>query len=519
THSLDTSRYAIVGGDLRDLPKLEEQLKKCHMDPNLPTLLMTECVLIYMTTEHSGGLIKWVATTFRSAMFINYEQVNMLDRFGQIMIENLQSKQCELVGADACRSLETQKERFLQHGWETVNGLDMLKVYQSLPPDETKMIEALEFLDEKEPFEQLMQHYCLCWAIKDSQNLGFFSKKKIMMNRKGFGFLLDVQESLSCWLPQNWAEGFNWGKEGGPCWLSAVLRGLPSPWPLAFSFLPEMLFPDLPFFFSLKRELASVWETLTLVLGVWCVCVCVCVCNPVGSELQLLVAVLRHTPDPEKLGVRRVAKARVEQQQAKKLEAFAPLLQRLPAQLLPAMATLGPGVCASEPELLGIQSESLWDPPLTRDKITTGLGGGVCRPCSFGYLRFPWRILASKCHTGWAPKAENDPRPVPERIKAGGVGGGKFCGASERKLGFGLPWQSMAALDVLPLGILIACLESIVETFPFAFDWRAFTGLLHVPPFKPSKALWGGWLSLPPPLENHPNIPEAGDSPVTQGQG
>ncbi|XP_058013486.1 leucine carboxyl methyltransferase 1 isoform X2 [Ahaetulla prasina] len=170
-HSLDTSRYAIVGGDLRDLPKLEEQLKKCHMDPDLPTLLMTECVLIYMTTEHSGGLIKWVTTTFRSAMFINYEQVNMLDRFGQIMIENLQSKQCELVGADACRSLETQKERFLQHGWETVNGLDMLKVYQSLPSDEIKRVEALEFLDEKEPFEQLMQHYCLCWAIKDSQNL------------------------------------------------------------------------------------------------------------------------------------------------------------------------------------------------------------------------------------------------------------------------------------------------------------------------------------------------------------
>ncbi|KAL7979017.1 hypothetical protein Chor_015041 [Crotalus horridus] len=138
----------------------------------LPTLLMTECVLIYLTIEHSSCLIKWVATTFQSAMFINYEQVNMADRFGEIMIENLQSKQCQLVGADACRSLESQKERFLQHGWETVNGLDMLKVYQSLPPDEIKRIEALEFLDEKEPFEQLMQHYSLCWAIKDSQNLG-----------------------------------------------------------------------------------------------------------------------------------------------------------------------------------------------------------------------------------------------------------------------------------------------------------------------------------------------------------
>ena len=33
-------------------------------------------------------------------------------------------------------------------------------------------IEGLEFLDEKELFEQLMQHYCICWASKDSSNLG-----------------------------------------------------------------------------------------------------------------------------------------------------------------------------------------------------------------------------------------------------------------------------------------------------------------------------------------------------------
>jgi len=33
-------------------------------------------------------------------------------------------------------------------------------------------IEELEFLDEKELFEQLMQHYCICWASKDSSNLG-----------------------------------------------------------------------------------------------------------------------------------------------------------------------------------------------------------------------------------------------------------------------------------------------------------------------------------------------------------
>lgn len=172
SHSLDSSRYAIIGADLRDLPKLEEHLKKCSMDPQLPTILVTECVLIYLTQEHSTVLLKWAAGIFPTAMFINYEQVNMTDRFGQIMIENLQSRKCNLIGVEHCKSLETQKDRFLQNGWETATALDMVKVYTSLPPADVKRIEALEFLDEKELLEQLLQHYCLCWATKDSSSLG-----------------------------------------------------------------------------------------------------------------------------------------------------------------------------------------------------------------------------------------------------------------------------------------------------------------------------------------------------------
>ncbi|KAJ6653918.1 hypothetical protein lerEdw1_007676 [Lerista edwardsae] len=167
-HSLDSSRYAIIGADLRELPKLEEQLRRCNLDPQLPTVLVAECVLIYMTQEHSAGLLRWAAGIFPVAMFINYEQVNMADRFGQIMVENLQSRHCNLIGVEHCRSLETQKDRFLQNGWETATAVDMVTVYASLPPADVKRIEALEFLDEKELLEQLMQHYCLCWATKDS---------------------------------------------------------------------------------------------------------------------------------------------------------------------------------------------------------------------------------------------------------------------------------------------------------------------------------------------------------------
>ncbi|XP_043945339.1 leucine carboxyl methyltransferase 1 isoform X2 [Protopterus annectens] len=172
SHGLDSDRYSVIGADLRDLPVLEEKLKKCNLDTQLPVVLLAECVLVYMAPERSANLVRWAADTFQTAMFINYEQVNMADRFGQIMVENLQRRQCTLAGVEVCRSLETQKDRFLLNGWENASAVDMMSVYNSLPRDDVSRIEKLEFLDEKELLQQLLQHYCICWATKDSNNLG-----------------------------------------------------------------------------------------------------------------------------------------------------------------------------------------------------------------------------------------------------------------------------------------------------------------------------------------------------------
>ncbi|KAG7226460.1 hypothetical protein INR49_013872 [Caranx melampygus] len=170
-HSLDSDRYCIIGADLRDISGLDEKLKKFQLNPELPTLLLSECVLVYMTPSQSSNLINWAAETFHTAMFINYEQVNMSDRFGQVMIENLQRRQCTLAGVEACQSLDSQRERFLKTGWEHADALDMMTIYSMLPQDDVARIERLEFLDEKELLQQLLQHYSICWATKDKLNL------------------------------------------------------------------------------------------------------------------------------------------------------------------------------------------------------------------------------------------------------------------------------------------------------------------------------------------------------------
>uniref|UniRef100_A0A672H5H9 Leucine carboxyl methyltransferase 1 n=1 Tax=Salarias fasciatus TaxID=181472 RepID=A0A672H5H9_SALFA len=171
-HSLDSDRFCIIGVDLRDISNLDEKLKKFQLNPELPTLLLSECVLVYMTPSHSSNLLHWAAETFHTAMFINYEQVNMSDRFGQVMIENLQRRHCTLAGVEACQSLESQRERFLKNGWEHADALDMMTVYSMLPADDVARMERLEFLDEKELLEQLLQHYSICWASRDKLSLG-----------------------------------------------------------------------------------------------------------------------------------------------------------------------------------------------------------------------------------------------------------------------------------------------------------------------------------------------------------
>lgn len=45
----------------------------------MPTLLLSECVLVYMTPAQSSSLVHWAAQTFHTAMFINYEQVKITD--------------------------------------------------------------------------------------------------------------------------------------------------------------------------------------------------------------------------------------------------------------------------------------------------------------------------------------------------------------------------------------------------------------------------------------------------------
>lgn len=174
-NELHSDAYHLVAVDLRKVTEVESKLSECLLEKNLPTLFLFECVLVYMPIASSWALLRSIASQFPTSFCINYEQVNMLDRFGDVMLNNLHSRGCSLAGVEACVSLKSQEDRFLQNCWDGAQALEMNQVYHSLPQAEIQRIEKIEFLDEKELLDQLLSHYCICVAWNDFHGIGLSS--------------------------------------------------------------------------------------------------------------------------------------------------------------------------------------------------------------------------------------------------------------------------------------------------------------------------------------------------------
>jgi len=172
---LHSGAYHVISADLRNASELIDKLDSLSLNRSTPTLFIAECVLVYLPAIDSSSLLTALATHYSTVFFVNYEQVNMTDRFGQVMLDNLQHRGCGLAGVDHCASLETQKARFRSSGWSHCEAIDMMAVYHSLPQDDVQRIEKIEMLDDYEMLAQLFEHYCVTWAYNDPQTLGLSS--------------------------------------------------------------------------------------------------------------------------------------------------------------------------------------------------------------------------------------------------------------------------------------------------------------------------------------------------------
>ena len=122
--------YVLHGCDLRDLSAFEQIIRK-NLDLNLPTLVISEVVLVYMESEYSDSLIQLLTSTLKCTTFVLYEQIIPDDSFGSMMVDKLNQRGCPLLSIHKYPTLKSQEERFKSLGYSDVLAYDMNVIYNS----------------------------------------------------------------------------------------------------------------------------------------------------------------------------------------------------------------------------------------------------------------------------------------------------------------------------------------------------------------------------------------------------
>ena len=75
--NLKSSHYTLISGDLKDFESIKGKLLNFGFDAQIPTLILSECLLIYLEVEKSTCLIQEFRNLIQDCAFIVYEQVHI----------------------------------------------------------------------------------------------------------------------------------------------------------------------------------------------------------------------------------------------------------------------------------------------------------------------------------------------------------------------------------------------------------------------------------------------------------
>lgn len=170
--ALHSPRYHIHPLDLRSLSKsTPDPIPTLQdVDPTLPTLLISECCLIYLPPDQADSVVHHFTTTIFPPTtplgLIIYEPIHPDDPFGRVMVSNLATRGIHLQTLNKYASLDAQRRRLREQGFEggqVAADIDFIwEIWVS--KGEKERVAGLEMLDEMEEWRLLAGHYCVAWG-------------------------------------------------------------------------------------------------------------------------------------------------------------------------------------------------------------------------------------------------------------------------------------------------------------------------------------------------------------------
>ncbi|OJK04705.1 hypothetical protein ASPACDRAFT_38264 [Aspergillus aculeatus ATCC 16872] len=172
------------------------------LDPTLPTVLISECCLIYLEPEEARRVVEFFVRIFDAPAgegkagaeagaearaeagaaaavtgvnatpplgIILYEPIRPDDAFGRTMVANLATRGIQLQTLHRYASLAAQRARLRAHGFvdgQAAADVDFLWE-RWVAEGEKERVAGLEMLDEMEEWRLLARHYCVAWGWRE----------------------------------------------------------------------------------------------------------------------------------------------------------------------------------------------------------------------------------------------------------------------------------------------------------------------------------------------------------------
>jgi O-methyltransferase involved in polyketide biosynthesis len=165
--NISSKHYFLLRCDVTNIEELTSKIKETNIDFNNLTIVIAECLLVYIKKETTYEMLKGFTGLFKNIVMFEYDLVGAMDPFGQEMIENLKQREILIRGYEEVPDCKAHEKRYLETGFTKSQACDMLEYYKKCIPKEVRSeIEHKEFLDEFEEWNLLQSHSCFAYGLK-----------------------------------------------------------------------------------------------------------------------------------------------------------------------------------------------------------------------------------------------------------------------------------------------------------------------------------------------------------------
>lgn len=191
--ALHSPSYHLHPVDLRSLSADSPSEKLPSVERDLPTLLISECCLVYLSPSDAAQIVSFFtqhlfgpgtanpeagknAQSTTPLGLVLYEPIRPDDPFGRTMVSNLATRGIQLQTLNKYATLDAQRARLREQGFGSGQAAaDIDFIWERwIDQDEKERVASVEMLDEVEEWQLLARHYCIAWGWRDGNDSSVF---------------------------------------------------------------------------------------------------------------------------------------------------------------------------------------------------------------------------------------------------------------------------------------------------------------------------------------------------------